>query len=308
MIVLGGILAAQNPPAGRPVLVTDDTNYHLQVWRPGANAYEKLWEPKSRSVDPAAMEKRRTEAVSINREAPPVIADYDRDGANELLVMDNYGITAYGRNPAYFPFEVASDVGTMVLAVGDADGDQSPELVTQRQVNTGQERGREVAVWKPTPRGLVSVWKQVYPGYGYALALEDADNDGQKEIITSAETISILKRRPGPKWESVAELANVGSATSIIRVADIDRDRKNELIAGGNSGKITVYKYRKQGQRDLYPVLWQSRFLLAEGVGATSQGPPSSLTYALATGDVDGDQQQEIIVGTSEYGRLGERT
>jgi len=46
----------------------------------------------------------------------------------------------------------------------------------------------------------------------------------------------------------VAELANIG-ATSIVRVADVDQDRKNELIAGGNSGKITVYKQ---------PIPWQS--------------------------------------------------
>jgi len=307
VIVLGGILEAQDPPTERPVLVTNDSNYHLQVWRPAANGYEKLWEPKSRSVDPATWEKRRTEAVSTNREAPPVIFDYNHDGANELLVMDNYGITAYGRNPAYFPFEIASDMGTMVLAVGDADGDQSPEFVTQRQVNNGQESGREIGVWKPTPKGLVSVWRQIVPGYGYALALEDIDNDGQKEIITSADTISIFKRRPGPKWESVAELANIGTRSYAIRVADVDQDGKNELIVGGASGKITVYKYRKQGERSLYPVMWQSRYLLAEGVGATNQGPPSSSSYALATGDVDGDQQQEIIVGTSEYGRLGEK-
>lgn len=284
VIVLGGFLAAQGPPVEHPVLITNDANFHLQAWRPAANAYESFWEAKPRSVDPATLQKRRAEAISTSRDAPLVIADYDRDGANELLVMDNYGITAYGRNPAYFPFEIASDPGNMALVVGDADGDQSPEFVTQRQISNGQESGREVAVWKPTPQGLVSVWKQTFPGYGYALALEDVDNDGQKEIITSADTISILKRRPGPKWESVAELVNIGSASSVIRVADVDQDRKNELIVGGNSGKITVYKYRRQGQRDFYPVLWQSRYLLAEGMGPTQQSPPMSATNALAIG------------------------
>jgi len=307
VLVFGGILSAQGPPKDRPVLVTNDANYHLQVWLPAAGGYEKLWEPRARSVDPATWEKRRAEAVSISREAPPIISDYDRDGVNELLVMDTYGITAYGRNPAYFPFEFASDTGPMFLAVGDADGDQSPEFVTQRQVNTGKENGREVAVWKPTTKGLVNVWRQVFPGYGYALALEDADNDGQKEIITSADTIAILKRRPGPKWEAVAELPNIGAVCYAIRVADVDQDRKNELIAAGASGKVTVYKYRKQGQRELYPVLWQSGYLLSQEIGATAQGDPASLTYSLATGDVDGDQRQEIIVGTSEFGRVGEK-
>ena len=46
-------------------------------------------------------------------------------------------------------------------------------------------------------------------------------------------------------------------------MADVDRDGKNEIVAGGTGGRVSIFKFRKAAGRDTYPVAWQSAFLAA---------------------------------------------
>jgi len=202
-------VSAQVSPPERMAIVASDSSLHLQVWRAGAAGFEKVWKATPRVVDPATWDKRRSEAIASARDSGMEIADLDGDGANELVIADAYGLTVYGRSLAYYPFPSSGD-GAPSFSVADVDGDGVPEVVTERTLSAepagGGEVQREVEVLKPGPGGLMSIWKHDLPGGAAAIAVGDVDNDGEKEIVSGAVTLTILKRRPGPKWEAVAQL------------------------------------------------------------------------------------------------------
>jgi len=308
-----GTVSAQASPPDRMAIVASDMSLHLQVWHAGGGGYEKVWEATPRVVDPATWDKRRPEAIATARDSGAQIADVDGDGSNELVVADMYGMTIYGRSPGYYSFPT-TEGGAPSFAVADVDGDGAAEIVTQRTLSQsapGNDIQREIEVLKPAAGTLTSIWKQRLPGAASAVVVDDVDNDREKEILAvGSDAITILKCRPGPKWEVVAELPTGGSVGSAVRVADVDSDGKKEIVTGGRNGKVTIYRYSKVGQRVTYPVMWQSANLMADGMKAMPDGPPgrgSCLVTSVAIADVDGDKQPEIVAGTQEMGRIGEK-
>jgi hypothetical protein len=308
-VALGIALPAQEPLRDTMTVVTGEWPLRLHAWKPGSSGLEKVWAAKPREVDPATWQKRRGDVIGYPRSTAPVIADLDGDGLNELLVMDSLGITVYGRNPAYYPFERASALQAPApLVVADVDGDARPELITLRGSDV-EDLG--VEIFKLAGTALQSVWKQ--PGVrgfipSYVLAVGDADNDGAPEILAGA-TVCVFKRRADTTWEQAAVLPNLGNLVDDARVADVDGDGKNEVVLGGNGGKVTVHRYRKYGERlDGYPVVWQSRSLLPEGMkGITQSARANSYVAGVEVADVDADGKPEILAATSNSGIVGDR-
>jgi hypothetical protein len=303
-IALGALLSAQAPAPDRTVVVTNDSSLHLQAWQAGKTGYEKVWEARPRAVDAATRDARRSDAIPGGRDAAMVAADIDGDGSNELLVMDTYGVTVYGRTPGYVAFPAVGESYGQALAVGDVDGDGKPEVVTLRTVNGA----RELETWKPGPAGLASAGKQALQARASSsLVVADADNDGQKEIVLAGYGVTVLKRKAGA-WETQAEIPNIGVATQVVRVADVDGDGKNELLAAGSSGRLTVYRAAKSGSGSIvYPVAWQSRYLVADGLRASANGPALAITPALAIGGLVAGQPPAIVVGATQYGKIGDK-
>lgn len=250
----------------------------------------------------------------------PVISDFDKDGENELVAIDRFGIIVCGKSPKYFPFDKSGDLFHQVL-VEDLDKDGYNEVITQRSYYFSNARyskkSRLVQIWKIKDDRLIEVWSQFFPGLGsFCLLYEDVDNDGEKELITAYDTITILKKKSLSDWSVVADLPNMGhpyrgfTLIDVVHVGDVDGDGKNEILATGNSGALTVYKYRKQPGtgNDTYPVIWQSPPLLSENtVSSGEEFIPIALTPGLGIGDVDSDGQNEILVGTAEHGNFPDR-
>lgn len=293
-------------PPGRALLVTSDSALVLQAWRPGVQpgTFDSTWSARPRSVDPATWATRRGDAVSPPRDASPVIADLDGDGSKELIVVDTYGLTAYGRTPRYFPFASASDMGTPTVAAGDLDGVAGDEIVLQRNRMRGQTLSREVEVLGTGPGGLTSLWKGEFPGLGGGVAIGDADNDKVPEILAGGYSLLVLERKAGsaPAWEVGATLLDASANVIAVRVGDVNQDGRNEIVTTGDSGKVTVYKYRKTEYVDQYFVFWQSRFMAAASVkNANVMG------QSLALADVTGDGRLDIVTSAMEFGKLGDR-
>ncbi len=302
VLAFGAVLAVrgQGPPGSQVVVVASDPSSALTAWKAGGAGFEQVWRAAPRTAD-EDFAKRRAEAFSTSGDAAPIVADVDGDGSNDLVVLDPYGITVYGRTPAYYALPELHD--NAALAVLDADGDGALDFVTQR-VKSG---AAVIEAFKRIPAGLVSLWSRPMTGYRTALVAGDVDGDGQKELISAYDTLTILKRR-GATWDAAAELPTSNAAVRAIEVADVDRDGRNEIVAGGSNGRVSIFKFRKGAGRDTYPVAWQSAFLAApELLGRGGVGLPSAAVYGIAVADVNGDKHPEIVVSTMEMGRVGEK-
>jgi len=302
------VLSARDFAGERASLITVDSSgiSAATVWRydEATRNFVAAWQPTPLFMDKATYASGSRDIPSGARSfARPLIADSNGDGVNELLVVDGYGITVYGSSPAYFPFSAGGY--EVQLAVSDLDGDGSPELITQRTLSSGTPTRRRIDIWKREGEKLRSLWSRDFEGGSYVLLLADTDNDGQKELITASDTIVIMKQKAPPNWEVSAELPNIGlprrgdlefTMIDVVRVADVDNDGRNEILATGNSGMLTVYRYKKQSSgREAYPVLWQSEWL----DGKDLQPPPYVYSQGLAVADINSDQKLEILVATT---------
>ena len=149
-------VSAQAPAPDRMAIVASDESLHLQVWRAGTGGFEKVWEATPRVVDPATWDKRRSQRIAPIDDRM-TIADIDGDGSNELVTADAFGLTVYGRSPAYYAFPSA-EYRAPEVTVADVDGDGTAELVTQWIAAPGSEGDeREIEVFKVGARGLTSI-------------------------------------------------------------------------------------------------------------------------------------------------------
>jgi hypothetical protein len=295
--VLG--LQGQGPPGSRVVVVAGEVST-LTAWKAGGPGFEQVWRATPRTAD-EDFAARRAEVFGSPAESAAAVADVDADGSNDLVVLDSYGITVYGRTPAYYALPALQ--GATALAVLDADGDGTLDFVTQRS------RGGSATLeaFRRTPGGLASLWSRQVRGPARSLTAGDVNGDGQQELLTAADTVTILKRN-GAAWDVAAELPTANATTVALQVADVDRDGRNEILAGGTSGRLSVFKFRKAGERETYPVAWLSGFLAApELVGRSGVGLPLATVYGVAVADVNGDSYPEVVVSTLETGWVGHK-
>ena len=300
---------ATPPVAGTPVLVTSDSTLHLQAWRAGAQpeSLALAWEARPRSVDATTWTARRAEAVVPPRDGPLTVADVDGDGVNDLLAVDAFGVTVYGRTPAYYRFERFSESGAPNMAAGDLDGDRVAEVVFQRRVLAGTAVSRDIEVVTLAAGRLQTVARHQLPGFGTALAVGDATIDGRADIVTAGnKLVTVLSRQADGTLTAAAEFANAAPIIAPLLVADVNRDGRNELLVG-SSGTLTIHEARVEAGRVSYPVVWRSPLLVDPRVTGAGPTGPTALTQAIAVGDVTGDRQADVVLGVLEIGRLDSR-
>lgn len=235
----------------------------------------------------------------------PIITDLDGDDENELIVLDGFGIIVYGKSSTYFPFPTASRFSDNHILVEDINEDGQKNIITLRHPYPDSLLKGELAIWQIRNNRLEKLWEKTDTFLSFVLAYGDADNDEKKELIVAGNrTIYLLKRVQGNSWEIVEEIPNLG-VVDVVRIADVDGDNKNEILATGSAGKLTIYKQMKNmlGE-NIFPVIWQSEELINKDVKPTEFREPKSFTQGLEVSDLDGDGKNEILVGTGELGIL----
>jgi hypothetical protein len=309
-------VAQEMGPSRPPDIIRISTGY--EIWRYDQEKMEfiKIWENLPLFVDRVYRNEWWRKGLFSNLSAMlslPAIADIDNDGENELIAGDSCGIVIYGKNPLYFPYEKVM-MGPYQILVADVDNDGNREIVTQRMSSFDRSSEFILEIWKIESNVLRKIFEKQLWNNQYVLQFEDVNNDGEKELITAGDSILILKRKDSRDWEIMAELPNIGlnnefTMIDAVSVADVDFDGKNEILATGNSGLLTIYKHRKQKEteREIYPVLWQSPPLASEDANPkfpNTPRPPSVMcfTQGLGVGDLDNDGNNEICVGTMEGG------
>jgi len=222
-----------------------------------------------------------------------VLKDIDKDGKNELVTVDQFGIFIWGKNgkiPLYYNLRsAAKQISWAYILPMDLDKDGSFEFLTQRIFDS---RKRKIEAWKIQDNAAARFSEIELPGTSWSLRSGDCDNDKTEDILTSSSLIQVLSWEKTKGLYEKAAFPNISNMVDVVHVADVNGDGENEIVASGNGSCFTVYKARKEWEPPnyVYPVLYQS-----EDLGGYTQG--------LEVADIDGDGKNEVLVGVAPMGK-----
>jgi hypothetical protein len=207
----------------------------------------------------------------VNVLTTPLVASlpYENGGRGEIVIVtynytDGGAESGWGSNPAYYGVIRILDgdncglidsihdpahpvVAASPPAIGDLDGDGTPEIVTQRALT-----GLVAFTWDPNQQRYVTMWTSdgqsdlVNASRWDGPAIHDLDNDGMPEVISGSE---VYDGSTGVRLNA-GQVMPDGGAMIISVVGDLDTDFVPELIAdevySWNSG-TSLWEYKAPG-------------------------------------------------------------
>ncbi|MCX6560663.1 MAG: VCBS repeat-containing protein [Candidatus Aminicenantes bacterium] len=236
-------------------------------------------------------------AVGTMYDFQALIGQFDADPDKEILTVNTvmtsvgsgknkvnyYAPTVYlfkngstGQPSSTIPLEktTSATVGRAIIA-GDVDGQPGDELVLARS--------NRIWIYKYSSAGSLDCigMSPEFSSGSYSLSIGDADGQPGNEILIAHPSIgkvSVLKYLGNNGWD-IKETESIGAFTIDCAVArDIDGDTEPEIIAGGNSSKLVVWKYKNGA----YP-----KIFLSENLGG--------YTVSVDAGDIDDDGWPEVV-------------
>lgn len=230
----------------------------------------------------------------------PITVSFGGLSASSALpyVVTFDGDTAFGEMAYDSPVRFGTGGQPVAVAVGDLDGDGSPELVT---ANFGTS-SFSVFLNATTPSSLTvgtfGLKQDFDTGVGpSAVGLVDIDGDGALDVVTvnqGAATISVFRNvstSGGIAFGSRSDLAT-GSNPSGLAFADVDVDGRVDIIVA-NEGSSSISVFPNRGLTGSITVnSFSSKVDFIVGTKPVS----------VAAGDLDGDGKPEIVAANSFNG------
>lgn len=244
-----------------------------------------------------------------------VLADLDRDGWDELVVVELSGVRVWSASGALL-FDgtvVPGGYGHTQVVVGNMDDDPGPEIATDLG---------DVIDWDTRTLQCVLPHQDME-----LIALSDIDQDGRQELVGTArdprdrclafdvEACAVQWSMQLPAYTTAMTLADVdgdgrdellaGDLSGVVRGIDLEaRRRLFSLRSTGNSvGRIFVEDVDSDGAREVLWGDWGPSNQAAALVVADPRteallwaSPDYDLpNFGLEVGDVDGDGNEEIV-------------
>ena len=216
-------------------------------------------------------------------ESPPVAADLNGDGVDEIVVGSRetgklYAIDQSGTILWDF------DAGAQVIrnpAIGDINGDGKPEIVFNSRNGT---------LWVLDNTGTL-LWRKDLSGGGElycAPAIADINGDGKLEILVGSKGLKkffAFDSDGKELWE--APIGSIGENTAA--VADIDGDGQLDVVMTSEDPVLyAIYAWKGDGTP-----LWVSQV-----------EPGDRFNAAPSIADIDGDGYLDIVAGGAYGGRV----
>lgn len=229
---------------------------------------------------------------------PPVIADLDGDGTQEIIVVDraNSKDTLYVFNADGLLVKTALPGQGSVPAVADLDGDGYKEIIVSvgyyyTNANPIYAFRRDLTLLPGFPAGSYQTYYPDAPGNCRTPVLADLDHDGTLEIIVNCTPNNIYD----PNFNSNVLLV-VDSHGNILSgwpkiipgengnehlpaIGDLDGDGKDEIVLATKDGMIFIL--RKDGSE-------VARWSFAQGAGNYVDPP--------VIADMDGNGTMDIVL------------
>ncbi len=257
--------------------------------------------------------RRLIPTVDVGSEAMPTLADIDGDGDLDLLVgnkispsTDTTGTITWFENTGTRAAPAFVERGALSMqsefhyapSVADLDADGLPDLVlgtwrdrVQWWRNTGTRSAPTFAV---ADTALITLTR----GSNTTPTLADLDGDGDFDMIVGEASGQInlytnTGSRTAPRFELVSDTyldIDVGRRSAPV-LADLRGDGKPDLLIGSEDGGVQ----RWRNVSDATGIRFERAEPLAINTGTFS---------TIAAGDLDGDGDLDVIIGTASGGLL----
>jgi hypothetical protein len=172
--------------------------------------------------------------------------DLNRDGITDLVSTSDRGLVqvSIGRGDGTFDAPVESGFQGQVMATGDFNGDQRPDVVASRFTANGTEFVVLPGTGTATLGAAVVVTSSGQAEFSFALS-GDFDGDGKRDLVLpSGAGVDVYPGNGDFTFGTPIGLVTNGGAVDGI-VADLDNDGRRDLItANGEGGTVSVFMNR----------------------------------------------------------------